>query len=216
MKKILTVLAILTLYSYNSQSQEELRMDYRERFMIGFKIGANYSNVYDKNDSNFNTDPKFGLATGMLFAIPIGKYFGLQPEILFSQKGFKAYGHVIGNTYVLKRTTNYIDIPLLLTVKVSPLITLLAGSQYSYLISQKNSFENATTTIEQEKAFENENIRKNMLCFTAGLDITLKHIVLGARAGWDVQSNNGDGTSTTPRYKNQWFQATVGYRFFKP
>jgi hypothetical protein len=39
--------------------------------------------------------------------------------------------------------------------------------------------------------------------------------VLSARSGWDVQRNNGDGTSSIPRYKNVWFQATIGYRFYR-
>jgi len=44
------------------------------------------------------------------------------------------------------------------------------------------------------------------------MDINLNNIVIGARAGWDLFNNNGDGTSTTPRYKNVWAQATVGIR----
>ena len=27
-----------------------------------------------------------------------------------------------------------------------------------------------------------------------------------------IQNNNGDGTSATPRYKNVWYQATIGLR----
>jgi len=45
-----------------------------------------------------------------------------------------------------------------------------------------------------------------------GVDINLVNIVLGARVGLDMYNNNGDGTSTTPRYKNVWAQATVGFR----
>ena len=30
----------------------------------------------------------------------------------------------------------------------------------------------------------------------------------------DIQNNNGDGTSTTPRYKNVWFQGTLGFKFY--
>jgi hypothetical protein len=44
--------------------------------------------------------------------------------------------------------------------------------------------------------------------------VNLDHTVIGARAGWDLSNNNGNGTSSTPRYKNAWVQATVGYRFF--
>jgi hypothetical protein len=215
MKKLILMLVTITLISKTSVAQDELRADYRERFMVGLKVGANYSNVYDSQGEAFRADPKFGLATGVFFTIPINKYVGLQPEVLFSQKGFKAKGMFLNSTYTLTRTTNYIDIPLLFAVKAGPFITFLAGPQYSYLISQTNEFANATTTIEQEKQFDNDNVRKNMFCFTGGIDITLKHIVIGARVGWDMQENRGDGTATTPRYKNSWFQATLGYRFFK-
>ncbi|HSH64682.1 MAG TPA: porin family protein [Bacteroidia bacterium] len=215
MKKIIPMLIAITLLSNVSKAQEELRIDYRERFMVGLKLGANYSNVYDTEGESFKTDPKFGLATGLFLSIPINKYVGLQPEILFSQKGFKANGRFLNNNYTLTRTTNYIDIPLLLSLKAGSLVTIVAGPQYSYLISQKNKFANGTTTIEQEKEFDNDNIRRNMFCFTAGIDITLKHIVIGSRVGLDMLENRGDGTSTTPRYKNNWLQASIGYRFYK-
>jgi len=28
-----------------------------------------------------------------------------------------------------------------------------------------------------------------------------------------LQNNNGDGTSNNPRYKNEWTQLSVGFRF---
>ena len=91
-------------------------------------------------------------------------------------------------------------------------MTIQLGPQYSYLIKQKNAFSNAATSIEQAEEFKNENIRKNTLCFIGGLDINIQRIVIGARAGWDIQNNNGDGTSTAPRYKNAWTQLTMGFR----
>ncbi|MFY8189695.1 MAG: porin family protein, partial [Bacteroidia bacterium] len=181
-------------------------LDYRERLTFGLKVGANYANVYDEQTENFQADPKFGLAAGAFVSIPIGKYFGLQPEALFSQKGFKSSGSILGNTYNISRTSNYIDFPLLFAVTPSEFFTILAGPQYSYLISQKNTFANGSTTIEQEKAFDNENIRKNTLCFTGGVDLNMAHSVLSVRVGWDLRDNIGDGTSTTLRYKNMWYQ----------
>ncbi|HET6224716.1 MAG TPA: porin family protein [Bacteroidia bacterium] len=218
MKKIILMLVLIALYGHTSNAQEEqkLRMDYRERFMVGVKVGANFSNVYDKNGQPFHTESKLGLATGLMLAIPIGKYIGLQPEVLFSQKGFKATSTVTDNAYVLTRTSNFIDVPFMLAAKLAPFLTLLAGPQYAYLISQKNTFENASTSISKEQDFENENTRKNMFCFTAGFDITLKHVVIAARAGWDLQNNSSAGAISTSHYKNNWIQATLGYRFYKP
>jgi hypothetical protein len=212
MKKIILTWAFLCSIANLAMAQSE-NLDYRERFTFGLKVGANYANVYDEQTENFQADPKFGLAAGAFVSIPIGKYFGLQPEALFSQKGFKSSGSILGNTYNISRTSNYIDFPLLFAVTPSEFFTILAGPQYSYLISQKNTFANGSTTIEQEKAFDNENIRKNTLCFTGGVDLNMAHSVVSVRVGWDLRDNIGDGTSTTLRYKNMWYQATYGYRF---
>lgn len=210
------ILAIgIALATHGTIKAQENKTDFRDKLMLGVKAGLNYSNVYDESGEDFVADPKIGLAAGLFMAIPIGAYLGIQPELLISQRGFQATGRLLGTTYDLTRTSTFVDVPLLFAFKPSEFITLLAGPQFSYLIKQKDSFKNTTTTIEQEKEFENANIRKNILCVTGGADITIKHIVLGVRAGWDLQNNNGDGTSSTPRYKNVWYQATIGYRFYK-
>jgi hypothetical protein len=214
MKKLTLLLAAVVLLGINIKAQDN-RADYRDRLQFGLKGGINYSNVYSTEGQEFRPTGKFGLVGGAFVAIPIGTYIGIQPEFLYSQKGFKATGIVLDNTYDLTRTTGYLDIPLLFSLKPSGYLTLVAGPQFSYLIKQKDEFANATTTIEQEQEFENASIRKNTLCFLGGIDINLNHLVLGARVGWDVLKNNGDGTTTTPRYKNVWYQATLGYRFYR-
>jgi Outer membrane protein beta-barrel domain len=204
-KVILSIVAIaFILQLSNAQSG----------FLFGVKGGANYSNEYDSKTSDFTSTSKFGFAGGAFFAIPIGKYIGIQPEILFSQKGFKASGKVLGSAYDLTRTTNYIDIPLLLTIKPIEYVSIVVGPQYSYLMKQKDVFSNNVFSSEQTQQFTNENLRKNVLGVVGGLDINVKNLVVGLRAGWDVQNNNGDGTTTTPRYKNAWTQATVGFRLY--
>lgn len=205
--------------SFNGLTQDKYfdfnneRTDFRERLMFGPKIGLNLSNVYDSQGEQFNANSKIGLAIGGFVAIPLGKYIGVQPELLISQKGFNAKGLLFLSTYQLTRTTTYIDLPVLFAFKPSEFITLLAGPQYSYLIKQKDTYESGTTTIEQQTAFENDNLRKSTLCMILGSDLTLKRTMLGVRAGWDIQNNNGNGTSTIPRYKNVWYQLTIGYRF---
>ncbi len=207
MKQFIIIL-VVTFIAYNINAQEN-RTDFRNKFMLGLKVGFNYSNVYDAQGEAFNTDPKFGLVAGGFLSIPIGKYLGFQPEILFSQKGFHATGRTLAAPFELTRTTNFIDVPLLFQLKPASCLTLLAGPQFSFLLKQRDEYTNTT----QEQEFKNDNIRKNILCFLGGFDINLSYVVLGARAGWDIQNNNGNGTSTTPRYKNVWYQATIGLRF---
>ena len=212
MKKVILVFAFAT-FMFGSIFAQKSSADFREKLTFGVKAGANLSNVYDSQGEQFNADPKLGLAAGVFVALPLGKYFGIQPEILFSQKGYKGSGSILGSNYSFSYTSNYIDVPLLLAFKPISLITIVAGPQYSFLIKDNYTFNSALINIDQEYEFENDNIRKNTLSFLGGIDFNLNRIVIGTRVGWDLQSNKGDGTSETPRYKNIWYQATIGFRF---
>ncbi len=193
---------------------EIISPDVRGTITFGIKGGTNYSNVYDSEGEQFDADAKFGFAGGGFVSLPIGKLIGIQPEVLYSQKGFQGSGILLGEQYVIDRTTNYLDVPVFFLVKPVPILTLMAGPQFSYLLSQKDVLSDGENSIEQEQEFENDDIRKNTLCFVGGLDVNVRHFVIGGRAGWDLFNNNGDGTSTTPRYKNVWVQATLAYRFY--
>jgi hypothetical protein len=213
MKRIIKM-GVLSIIFFNASALQAqgINDERRDAVEFGVKVGANVSNVWDAKNQEFTADSKAGLAGGLFVGIPIGEMFGVQPEILFSQKGFQASGTILTLPYSLKRTTSYIDIPLQLQVKPTNFLTLLAGPQFSYLLKQKDeyTFNDNSSVLEQE--FENDNVRKNILGFVAGADVILKSFVLSARVGWDFQNNNGDGTSVTPRYKNQWLQFTVGFK----
>lgn len=221
MKKLLMAITAALSVSTMSYAQEqdtkvivvEKEDDFRDRMMFGIKGGANYSNVYDSEGEDFSADAKFGFVGGVFLAIPIGSFLGIQPEVLYSQKGFKAVGRILGSSYEFTRTTSYIDVPIFVAIKPSRLFTVLVGPQYSYLVSQKDEFKSTAISSAQMQEFENDNLRKNTLSLAGGLDINVRHSVIGLRAGWDITNNNGNGTSTTPRYKNTWLQATIGFRF---
>jgi hypothetical protein len=212
MKKAIIMIALISI-SINNSSAQSTSTDNREKLFFGIKIGANYSNVYDSEGEDFVADGKFGLAGGAFVSIPLGKFIGIQPEVLFSQKGFKSSGTFLGTDYETTRTTDYIDIPLLFAIKPIPNVTVLFGPQYSYLLKQKDEFTGGSLSSIQEEEFTNDNIRKNTFSLVVGGDINFENLVLGLRGSWDLKNNNGDGTSTTPRYKNVWYQASVGYRF---
>jgi hypothetical protein len=213
MKKAILTIALITLSVSNSIAQESTSIDNREKLFFGLKVGTNYSNVYDSESEDFVADSKFGLAAGAFVSIPLGKFIGVQPEILFSQKGFKSSGTFLGTEYKATRTTNFIDVPLLFAVKPVEFITILFGPQYSYLMKQKDEFTSGSFSSSEEEEFTNDNIRKNTFSLIGGADLNFNNFVIGLRSGWDLKNNQGDGSSNTPRYKNMWYQATVGYRF---
>ncbi|MBN2807115.1 MAG: PorT family protein [Prolixibacteraceae bacterium] len=208
-----TVLLITALiFMVSTVNAKNLTNNSNSKLQVGLKIGANLSNIYDAEDESLTADSKFGLAGGAFASIPIGSFLGIQPEFLFSQKGYKGSGSILGSEYTYSRTSNFIDVPIFVAVKPISKLTLLLGPQYSFLIKETYKFENELIDINEEQEFKNDNIRKNTLCVVGGLDVNLNQLIIGARVGWDLQNNNGDGTSTTPRYKNIWYQATLGFR----
>jgi hypothetical protein len=208
-KQLLGAILSLTIGTISAQDKAA---DKRDQLVFGIKAGMNVSNVWDEQGADFVADPKLGAAGGVFLAVPIGKYFGFQPEVLFSQKGFKGGGSLLGFPYSFTRTTSYIDVPILVQFKPIEYFTLLAGPQFSYLLKEKNVYTFGSNSSEQEQAFSNEDVRNNILGFVVGADVTVKAFVLSARAGWDFQNNNKNGVSTTPRYKNQFLQLTIGFR----
>lgn len=208
---VITPLFLLLVTFVNAQQGTT---ENRERFQVGLKVGGTYSSVYDAKGEEFIATPKFGFTGGTFIMIPVGKFLGLQPEVLITQKGFKGSGRLLGDTYSFKKTTTFLEIPLFFTVKPSEFITILIGPQYSFLLHQRDKFTSSVVNFDQEHSFEQDNIRKNIFGFVGGVDVNIKNLVLGARIGMDVMNNRGDGTSNTPRYKNICGQITIGYKFF--
>ena len=216
MKNSILLFAIIALTGINSYSQTESTTstsDQRDHLLFGVKLGLNYSNVYDAQGENFVADAKFGVALGGFVSIPIGTFIGVQPELLYSQKGYKSSGTYLGTSYSMTRTTDFLDIPIYFVVKPVENISLLFGPQYSYLLKRTDDFTGGLLTASDIQTFTNDNLRKNIFGLAGGLDINIDHLIIGLRAAWDTTSNNGDGTSYTPRYKNMWYQATIGFRF---
>ena len=188
--------------------------DPRNRLNFGVKAGVNRSNVYDAKGQDFKADAKMGFAGGAFLGIPIGTYLGVQPEVLISQKGSQTSGMLFGDAYSDKRTTTYLDVPIQLQLKPIEFVTFLVGIQYSYLLHQKDVYAFGANSVAQNQEFKNDNARKNIVGAVLGIDIHVSHFVFSTKACWDLQNNVGDGSSYTPRYKNVWLQATVGFRLY--
>lgn len=201
--------ALFTTQSIIAQDQTSSSaydMDSREELKIGIKAGANYSNVYSESGDDFVADGKVGFAGGIFVSIPLSQLVGIQPELLYSQKGFKTEGTFLDG----KLTTNYLDIPVHLQIKPSPNVSLLLGPQLSYLLSTKYEL-NGFSAIDEEN-FDDNNNRVN-LGLSAGIDFTVENFLISARGSWDLSEVNKDNTTSDINYKNQLFQLTLGYRF---
>lgn len=212
MKKIGSILFIIIGLGITATAQDMEKYDRRDKLTVGARFGGNLSNVWDSEGEDFDADPKLGFAGGVFAGIPIGRYIGIQPEIIFSQKGFQASGILLGTAYSFEKTTSWIDVPVQFQIKPLPYLTILAGPQFSFQVSERNVYTYGNNSSAQEEEFDNDNIRKNIFGISTGFDVNISHVVVSGRACWDLQSNKGDGTSTTPRYRNQFVQLTIGFK----
>ncbi|UPT68297.1 MAG: PorT family protein [Sphingobacteriales bacterium JAD_PAG50586_3] len=212
MKRI-NILALLLMLSQMVAAQ--IIGDDRDNVHFGIKAGVNFTNVYDASGVDFSSENRNGFVGGGFISVPIGKYLGIQPEVLFSQKGANAKGTLDGEAYTFKRTTNNLDVPIFFQVKPIPHLAIVAGPQLSFLMSQKDAYSADGDRIIIEQQFKNQTLRKANVGIAGGIDVWILKILLSGRVGCDLQKNTTTSSAGTqaPSYKNFWGQVTLGLRF---
>jgi Outer membrane protein beta-barrel domain len=246
--KTLKLLPILVLIIATTKVQAQYypnnTSDERDILQFGIKGGVNNSNLYDVQGQDFVANPIFGPVAGCFLSIPFSKYLGIQPEVLYSVKGYAGSGTlgsgqtvnaavttvppiVKGNpteavttagsgdpqNYSFVDRMNFIDVPVMLQIKPLPTLYILAGPEYSYLLSRTYTFTQGVTTEMTQQQFQNDNLRHNIFGFISGIDLNLnRNWTIGGRVAWDMQDGNGDGTSALPSYRNFWGQVALGFR----
>jgi opacity protein-like surface antigen len=178
---------------------------------FGVKAGVNIANIIkDDGNNNFDTEGKVGFNAGVTADIPLTQSVSFTPEVLFSQKGYKQ----TGNNFEFSRTTNFIDIPILASVRLASTLDLVVGPQVSFLMSTKNKLESGSTTIETSYDDESDNFKKSLLGGVIGARYGItENIDIHGRYALDFQKNNENGTANTPEFKNQVWSFGLGYKF---
>jgi hypothetical protein len=180
---------------------------------FGIRAGVNISNMVKSSDNDVTTGSKAGVNAAVFLDIPLASVFSIQPEVQFSQKGFKSSGSFLGAPYEYKQTTNFIEVPLLAKLKPAPGFGIVVGPQFSFLASTNTKFTTNNASYESVVKEENDNLRKNILGGVIGVEAGAKNFVASLRYNIDFQNNNGDGTSSTPNYKNQVIALGLGITF---
>lgn len=148
---------------------------------FGAKGGLNLSNmtVEGNNDSNL----KAGFHVGVFNKIGISESFSIQPELLYSAKGFKYnYDESAIADGETKFNLNYIDVPVKLVFNLSRDFEFQLGPYFSYLAganvdtdAEVLEFFNIDSTDELDR----ENFNAFEFGLTGGLGFTLDPLVLG-------------------------------------
>lgn len=190
--------------------QQPVRRGYDDFYQpkVGIAGGFNFSNTVDAYDTRFSTTGITGAHLGLTFEVPLVYPLSFAPEVLFSQKGYKA--ETVDGTF--RQKTNYIDIPLLAKFRVARGFNFVVGPQLTFLTSTRNTFDNGFNTIYADH-YNNQGDR-SYVAGVVGVGIDLNsNVELRARYALDLSHNNGDFNSNLPDFRNQVFQLGIGFKF---
>jgi hypothetical protein len=183
---------------------------------FGIKAGVSLTNVTGSYTTGGDTDFKntFGFHGGFVANLPISGIFSIQPELLYSMKGYKSTGTdpYYAATANIKQTLHYIDIPVLARISTGGLF-FEAGPQFGYLVAAKRS-QNGDGNIPAISYSGRDNLRKVDFGYAAGLGYQLPN---GPGIGLRY---NGGFTNFVHTYedkgaRNSAFQLYLSYRLGK-
>jgi hypothetical protein len=172
---------------------------------FGLKAGASLTNVTKSGDDAAN---KFGFNGGVLANFAVNDMFSIQPEVLYSNKGFKAKNGSNNERLAL----NYIDVPVLAKIATGATgLFFELGPQVGFRTSA--AYKDSDNSISF-----NDAIKSVDFGYAAGLGFqTESGAMIGLRynGGFtNVAKDNGSfaGLPTTGgEGKNSAFQLYLGY-----
>lgn len=207
MKKLLIVaFALMMIGKANAQNKLP---------SFGIKAGLNFSNIIKTDDSNFKTNYNTGFNAGVFLNLPVVDRLSFQPELMFSQKGYKSDRTGVLGDGTLTQTTNWIEIPILADVEAAKGFNIYIGPQVSFLTKTVNKYD-GTFSSSQQTTYEDDanKFKKSIVGGVLGIGINLNSkLSLNGRYALDFQKNNEDGTTSTPAFKNQVWQVGLGLKF---
>jgi hypothetical protein len=172
-------------------------------FHLGIKAGTNISQISGRS---FNDGFQWGFSAGAFTEINFTSSWGIQPELLFSQTKTQTASN-FNDIYLdginsQSVSLNYMSIPVLLSWKPIPLLSIQVGPQFGILL---NTSENITTN--GVNAFKSGDFS-----IVGGAQFNLGGFKAGARyvSGLTDISN----VTSADTWKNQNFQLYIGFRIF--
>lgn len=118
-----------------------------QQLAYGVKAGLNLSSI--GGESIEDVDLRLGIHIGLLGRLELTEKFALQPEIQYSQRGFKSDAEVGGfdpsdpnlptglSTVEFNSRFDYVDVPLIVRYKLTDFLTIEGGPQVGFFLSER-------------------------------------------------------------------------------
>ncbi|HXD79695.1 MAG TPA: porin family protein [Puia sp.] len=195
MKRNAIVLSVLLLIAgINSQAQG---------FHLGVKAGAN---LFKVDGESFSQEFQFGYMAGAFTEIYVSRHWGLQPELNFNQTNYRTGSNfsavVPDGVNDVRGKLDWLSVPVLLSYRPAPVLSLLAGPQFGILLNQDQHLINNA----------GDAFRKGDLSLVAGAQLNLGPVMAGAR--YVVGLTNINDVTDQSKWRNQGWQLYAGFRIF--
>jgi len=148
----------------------------------GIKGGLNVSNLYidDINDEN----ARYGFNVGLYGQILSSDVFAIQPELLFSTKGTKAFYNNGLVDQTIKYNLNYLDLPVLAVFKLGNSAEIHVGPYASYLLNANISYSGNLANGDDE--IDKDNLRSFDYGLVGGFGLNFGAVQVGARYNYGL------------------------------
>ena len=171
------LLAGLTEFAVKAQTMQ--RTIDVQQVRLGIKGGFNYSTLFAKDVDN--TSAITGYHIGFYGKLPVAGMVSIQPELYFTIKGADVtYDNLIATGQV-RYTFNYIELPVLLMVNMTPNFNVHAGPFASFLINGKVEHMKNVSLFDFEQNLDTSDYKRLETGFALGAGIDIASISIGMR-----------------------------------
>jgi hypothetical protein len=172
-------------------------------FHFGVKAGAN---LFKVDGESFSQEFQFGYMADAFAQIYVSSKWGLQPELNFNQTNYRTGSNfsavVPDGINNVKGKLDWLTIPVLLSYRPVPILSLLAGPQFGILVNQDEHLVN-----NAEDAF-----KKGDVSLVGGAQLNLGPVLAGVRYVAGLTNLNDVTNQST--WKNEGWQVYAGIRIF--
>ena len=168
---------------------------------FGLKGGADLHKI---SGTSFQDQYNVGYHAGVFAEINLPGKIGIQPEAYYSQVNPKVAtgtAGIYGFNNVTKIKLSYLNFPILLNLRVAPMLSFQAGPQFGILINKDKSIAQ-----NGKDAFKSGDVG-----IAAGLQVNVTKIKIYARY---VAGLNDVNNTNTGRWRNQAIHLGLGVRLF--